>query len=73
MKLAMVGVSRLLAREFPESRLLVQVHDELLVEAPEAGAAAVLKAMIAEMERTFALRAPLLAIGGTERTWYDLK
>ncbi len=73
MKLAMIRASERLRREFPAARLLVQVHDELVAEAPLAEADAALHAMIQAMEGVSQLRAPLVAQGGKGRTWYDLK
>jgi DNA polymerase-1 len=73
MKLGMLAAHRTLRERFPEARLLLQVHDELVAECPERLADEVLSAMIAAMEGVFPLRAPLQAKGGKGRTWYDLK
>jgi DNA polymerase-1 len=73
MKLAMIAVHERLAKDHPEARVILQVHDELVVEAPEAEARDVLAAMIAAMEGVHRLRAPLEAVGTVGATWYDLK
>ncbi|MDR2946288.1 MAG: DNA polymerase I, partial [Candidatus Adiutrix sp.] len=48
-KMAMLAVDARLAREHPQARLIMQVHDELVVEAPEAEAPAVSELLRAEM------------------------
>ncbi len=59
MKLAMVRVDAVLAEQHPEAKLLLQVHDELLVEVPEDRAEAVSKMVQREMENVFPLDVPL--------------
>jgi DNA polymerase-1 len=72
-KLAMIRLHERLQREEPESRLILQVHDELLVEAPAARAEAVREAVQRTMEGVHPLRVPLVAHGAIGRSWYDLK
>jgi len=48
-KMAMLAVDRRLAAEHPRARLLLQVHDELVAEAPEAEVQAVSGLLVAEM------------------------
>ncbi|MBE6886627.1 MAG: DNA polymerase I [Ruminococcaceae bacterium] len=72
-KLAMIRVFDRLEREFPQSRLILQVHDELIVEAPQADAEAVLSLLREEMEAAATLAVPLRADGGIGPTWYDAK
>ena len=70
-KLAMIRVHARLAREMPQARLLLQVHDELIVECPEAlgeRAAAILKE---EMEHVADYPVPLIADAGLGRSWAD--
>jgi DNA polymerase I len=59
MKLAMVRVDAVLAEEFPDAKLLLQVHDELLIEAPEKIAETVSARVKHEMEHVFPLDVPL--------------
>jgi DNA polymerase-1 len=59
MKLAMVRVDAVLGEDFPKAKLLLQVHDELLVEAPEDQAEAVAEMVKREMENVFPLDVPL--------------
>ena len=72
-KLAMVRVSERLKRELPQCRLILQVHDELLIEAPEdqaPRAAALLKDV---MEHVTELKVPLLTEVKVGRSWYETK
>jgi DNA polymerase-1 len=71
-KLAMIELDRRLAREF-ESRMILQVHDELLFEAPESELAR-LKPLVKEvMESAHKLRVPLLVETKTGVNWRDMK
>ncbi len=73
MKLAMIAVDHRLRRENLESRLLLTVHDELVLEVPDAELAVVEKLVREEMEGVRKLDAPLVAETGAGRTWYDAK
>ena len=69
----MLRVAERLRREGLRSRLVLQVHDELLLDTPEEEterASAVLKE---EMEGAIALRVPLIAEVSVGRSWYDAK
>lgn len=70
-KLAMIDVHRRLAAEHPQARLILQVHDELLVEAPAAEADAVRRLMHEAMEGAAALRVPLLVESGIGAHWAE--
>jgi DNA polymerase-1 len=71
-KLAMIELDRRMAREF-ESRMILQVHDELLFEAPEAELAR-LKPLVKEvMESAHKLRVPLLVETKMGPNWRDMK
>jgi len=71
-KLAMLRVDALLREQFPATRLLLQVHDELIVEAPESEAAAVAAAMAEAMSQAIELSVPLRVGVETARTWGDM-
>lgn len=68
-KLAMLRVAGVLEEEFPEARLLLQVHDELLLEVPEAQAEAVAAMVKREMEGIFPLEVPLVAEAHIGHDW----
>nr|WP_325183946.1 DNA polymerase I [uncultured Oscillibacter sp.] len=73
MKLAMVRVWKRLRQERLEARLVLQVHDELIVECPEAEAEAVAKLLEEEMERVVTLSVPLTAEAHWGRNWLEAK
>lgn len=70
-KLAMVSVWRRLREELPEARLILQVHDELIVEAPEALAEKAAVILREEMEGAIKLAVPLTADANIGKTWSD--
>lgn len=72
-KLAMIAVDDRLRTEFPAAKLLLTVHDELVVEAPESKADAVGEALVEEMQGVAELVVPLEVELGSGATWYDAK
>ena len=72
-KIAMVRVDERLKRENMQARLILQVHDELIVEAPEAESEKAAKILQEEMENAVALSVPLTADAAIGKTWYDAK
>ncbi len=70
-KLAMIQVHHGLAERWPEARLILQVHDELVVEAPEAEAKAVAEFVAQTMRGALALRVPLEVDVGIAASWAD--
>jgi DNA polymerase-1 len=71
-KLAMIRVDAALRSERPRSKLLLQVHDELIAEAPEKEAKAVAEIMKREMEGAIELSLPLRASVETGKRWGDM-
>ena len=72
-KLAMIRVEKALNENFPEAQLLLQVHDELIVECPEELAGQVAELISREMEGIAKLSVPLLAEAKIGKSWYDAK
>ena len=72
-KLAMIRVEDALQKSFPEAELLLQVHDELIVECPEAIAPQVAELVSREMEQVASLAVPLTAEAKFGKSWYDAK
>jgi len=72
-KLAMIRVFRRLKEEGKAARLILQVHDELIVEAPLDEADAVATLLREEMERTVEWAIPLTADVHIGNTWFDAK
>lgn len=70
-KTAMIKVYRRLKKELPEARLILQVHDELIVEAPEALAEKAAAILTEEMQGAVKLAVPLTAEAKTGKTWFD--
>ena len=72
-KLAMIRVDEALRREFPQAKLILQVHDELIVECPEEIAPRVAELVSREMEQVAVLNVPLTAEAKWGKSWYDAK
>ena len=72
-KLAMIRVENALNEQFPDAKLLLQVHDELIVECPEEIAPEVAKLVSREMEGVAQLKVPLTAEAHFGKSWYDAK
>ncbi len=72
-KIAMVRVYRRLATEMPDAKLILQVHDELIVEAKQEDADRVAQILQQEMEQAAALKVTLSVEAKTGHTWYDTK
>ena len=72
-KLAMIRVDAALRENFPEAKLLLQVHDELIVECPEEMAEAVAALVSREMESVAELKVPLTAEAKFGKSWYEAK
>ena len=72
-KLAMIRVDAALSEHYPEAKLLLQVHDELIVECPAQLAPEVAKLVSSQMQQVATLKVPLLAEAKWGESWYDAK
>ena len=72
-KLAMIRVDNALRSRYPEAQLILQVHDELIVECPEEIASQVAQLVSCEMEQVAALSVPLNADAKWGKSWYEAK
>ena len=72
-KLAMVKVFRRLRGEGLKARLIMQVHDELIVECPESEMERVKSLLAEEMEGAFPLAVPLTAEAHSGGNWLEAK
>ena len=72
-KLAMIRVENALSSNFPQAQLLLQVHDELIVECPEQIAADVAALVSREMQNVAQLSVPLQAEAKWGSSWYEAK
>ena len=70
-KVAMIRVRDRLLAEGLKGRLVLQVHDELIVECPEEEAEAVRRLVKEEMEAVISLPVPLVADTAVGRSWAD--
>ncbi|MBT8402219.1 MAG: DNA polymerase I, partial [Gemmatimonadetes bacterium] len=72
-KKAMLDVAEVLRTGGTGARMLLQVHDELLFEVPEARVDDVRREVVERMEGAIALDVPLVAEWGVGRSWYEAK
>ena len=72
-KIAMIKVSRSLKDEFPAARLILQVHDELIVECDEKDAEDICTLLEREMENAADLAVRLTAEAHFGKTWLEAK
>ena len=70
-KIAMVNVHRELKNAGLKSKLILQVHDELIIEAPKSEAEKAKEILEECMVKAASLSVPLLAESGTGESWYD--
>jgi DNA polymerase-1 len=71
-KIAMIRLHKILSTEY-RTRLLLQVHDELVLEVPEEELASVLPVVAETMSMAFPLTVPLKVETSTGRNWLELK
>ena len=72
-KLAMINVMKKLNEGGYKAKLVLQVHDELVIDCPENEKEAVAKLLQYEMENAVSLRVPLTVEVGIGKTWFDTK
>ncbi len=72
-KIAMIRVYERLKAEFPKAKLIMQVHDELIIEAPESQAEEVAKLLKNTMETACEMAVPFTVEVACGKTWYDTK
>jgi DNA polymerase-1 len=71
-KLAMIAIARRLREEKLQAKMILQVHDELLFEAPEKERKALQELVRKEMEGVYQLAVPLVVEIGVGPNWRDL-
>lgn len=72
-KIAMIRVANRLRREHLQGKLILQVHDELIVECPAAEQTTVEILLAEEMQNAVSLAVPMKADANSGKTWYDAK
>lgn len=73
MKIAMINIFNKLREEHLESKMLIQVHDEVLIETKLSEKEKVIKIVSTEMQNAASLSVELLAEAHDGATWYDAK
>ncbi|MBP3299952.1 MAG: DNA polymerase I [Clostridia bacterium] len=72
-KYAMVKIDRRLKQEEMKTRLILQIHDELILEGPEGEAEKAAALLVEEMESAAQLKVPLVAECKIAKNWFDAK
>ena len=72
-KIAMIKVSERLKKESLSAKLILQVHDELIIDSPESEVEIVKKILKEEMEGVANFTVPLIAEVGEGKDWYTAK
>ncbi len=72
-KLAMINVYRSLAKENLSAKIILQVHDELILDCPKAEEGAVTELLRREMENVLPLSVPLSVNVSSGKTWKEAK
>jgi DNA polymerase-1 len=72
-KLGMIRVDRALKRAGLKARMILQVHDELLLEVPEAEVQQIKQLVKDEMENAYPLNVPLVVEVGEGQNWLEVK
>ena len=73
MKIAMIHVNEELKKRGLKAKIILQVHDEMMIEAPESEKEEVKDIMKKEMESAIQLKIPLVAEISEAKNWYDCK
>ena len=72
-KLAMINVHKQLKEQGFKAKLVLQVHDELVIDSPKDEAEAVAKLLKREMENAVSLAVPLTVELGVGESWFETK
>ena len=70
-KVAMVTIDRRLREEHLDTKMILQVHDELNFSVPHRELDTVRRLVVEEMERAYSMRVPLLAECGSGTNWLE--
>ena len=70
-KVAMVAIDRRLREEHLDTKMILQVHDELNFSVPHSELDTVRQLVVEEMERAYSMRVPLLAECGSGTNWLE--
>jgi DNA polymerase-1 len=70
-KKAMIDINAFLDKELPQTKMIMQVHDELIFETPKANAEEILNLMKNMMEKAVKLDIPLIADAAIGNNWNE--
>ena len=70
-KLAMINIQREIRNMNLKSKLVLQIHDELLFEFPESEEDVVIELVTKKMESAIQLKVPVVVDYGIGTSWYD--
>ncbi|MCR5807203.1 MAG: DNA polymerase I [Oscillospiraceae bacterium] len=70
-KIAMIRVYKRLSQELPDAKLVLQIHDELIIEASKADSEKAAQILAEEMPRAAELSVPLIADVHTGKSWFE--
>ena len=70
-KKAMIDINKFLVKELPDTKMIMQVHDELIFETPKVDAQEILNQMKAMMEDAVKLDIPLIAEAAIGKNWNE--
>jgi DNA polymerase-1 len=70
-KKAMIDINTFLNKELPQTKMIMQVHDELIFETPETNAEEILKLVKDMMEKAVILEIPLIADAAIGNNWNE--
>ncbi|WP_032798829.1 DNA polymerase, partial [Streptococcus sobrinus] len=73
LKIAMINLDQALEAGSFKTKMLLQVHDEIVLEVPNAELSAIKKLVKKTMESAIVLAVPLLADENSGKTWYEAK
>ncbi len=73
MKIAMIKVYNALKEGGYKAKIILQVHDELVIDCPTEEVAEVKKLLVENMESAVELRIPLIAEAKTGKNWYTVE
>jgi DNA polymerase-1 len=67
----MIDINTFLNKELPQTKMIMQVHDELIFETPETNAEEILKLVKDMMEKAVILEIPLIADAAIGNNWNE--
>ena len=73
MKIAMINVYKALKEKVPTAKLILQVHDELIIDAEKSQLALVAEILKTEMENAVKFAVPLTVNVSSGMSWFEAK